>query len=398
MPESSLADYHLLPEMELSSVGRGPRGRWEFRAKKTSPMEVCPRCATPSHTTYDRRRVSVKDEPLRGNEAWLIIEKRRFWCRPCGRPFTEPVGGIIKGKRTTERYARAVQQACDEYVDLKTVRTRFRCSGGYLYNVLYRHLELKLRMRRQDWPERIGLDEHFFKRGKGFEKRQFVTMVVDQSAGRLLEVAEGRTGAEVAGAVGYLKNPENVRWVSIDLCDPYKLFVSEHFPNASIVADKFHVLRLPSAALMKYRKQAEGGKNTSYLRNLLLKPGYQVLDYWRPRLHDWLKKHPALEEVYWAKERLSRFYRIKSVAQAAKELTRLTDSLCLSRVPELRTLRQTLKKWRSAILNFWTSRMTNARVEGFNNKAKLVKRRAYGYISFRNYRLRLLNACRGTAF
>jgi transposase len=64
-------------------------------------------------------------------------------------------------------------------------------------------------------------------------------------------------------------------------------------------------------------------------------------------------------------------------------------------VPELRTLRQTLHRWRSAILNYWTSRQTNARVEGFNNKAKLVKRRAYGYISFENYRLRLLNACGG---
>jgi len=87
-----------------------------------------------------------------------------------------------------------------------------------------------------------------------------------------------------------------------------------------------------------------------------------------------------------------------------------------------RTLRATLKNWRSAILNrsgrrparwtestkvdepaeggcprgtrvnYWTSRQTNARVEGFNTKAKLVKRRAYGYISFCNYRLRLLNA------
>lgn len=192
------------------------------------------------------------------------------------------------------------------------------------------------------------------------------------------------------------------------MCDPYKRFANDYFPNAQIVADKFHVLRLPSAALMKYRKEAECGKNTAYLRNILLKPGYQVLEYWRPRLKEWLKKYPALEEVYWAKERLSRFYRMRSVAQAAKELTRLTDSLTLSSVPELRRLRATLKKWRIAILNYWTSRQTNARVEGENNrsarsparwtkctevdepaeggcpegtrvnKAKLVKRRAYG--------------------
>jgi transposase len=395
LPTDSLAQFYLLPEMELLRAGRGPTGGTDFVMRKTSEMEVCPRCATPSHSVYDRRWVTIKDEPMRRTAVRLRIHKRRFMCRSCQRPFTEPVSGIIKGKRTTERYARAVQQACDDYVDLKTVRERFKCSGGYLYQALYRHLERKLRERRTDWPERVGIDEHFFKRGKGFERRRFVTMVVDQTNGRLIEVADGKRGDEVAAAVSRFAHPENVRWVSIDLSGSYKKFAKEYFPNAQIVADKFHVLALPMGALMKYRKEAEGGKNTSYLRKILLSPGYQVLDYWRPRLKEWLKKYPQLEAVYWAKERLSRFYRIRSPAQAARYLTKLTDDLCLSSVPELRTLRQTLKTWRSAILNYWTSRQTNARVEGFNNKAKLVKRRAYGYISFDNYRLRLLNACGG---
>jgi putative transposase len=73
------------------------------------------------------------------------------------------------------------------------------------------------------------------------------------------------------------------------------------FPEAQIVADKFHVLALPMGALMKYRKDAEGGRNTAYLRKILLQPGYQVLDYWKPRLHKWLRKHPQLHEVYVAK-------------------------------------------------------------------------------------------------
>ena len=393
MPESSLAQKYLLPEMELIRVGRGPTGATDFVVRMTSTHEVCPKCASVSRSVYDHRWVTIKDEPMRRTAVRLLIHKRRFMCSRCKKPFTEPVGGIIKGKRTTERYARAVQEACDDYVDLKTVRERFRCSGGYLYQVLYRHLELKLRQKRTDWPERVGIDEHFFKRGKGFERRRFVTMVVDQTNGRLIEVADGKSGADVETAVARFTGRENVRWVSIDLSGSYRSFVQGYFPNAQIVADKFHVLALPMGALMKYRKEAEGGKNTAYLRKILLSPGYQVLDYWRPRLKEWLKKHPNLEAVYWAKERLSRFFRIRSVTQAAKELTRLTNDLCLSSVPELRTLRETLRKWRLEILNYWTSRQTNARVEGFNNKAKLVKRRAYGYISFPNYRLRLLNAC-----
>ncbi len=50
-------------------------------------------------------------------------------------------------------------------------------------------------------------------------------------------------------------------------------------------------------------------------------------------------------------------------------------------------------RWRREVLAYWQTRATNGMTEGFNGKAKLVKRRAYGYRSFTNYRLRLLNAC-----
>ena len=70
-----------------------------------------------------------------------------------------------------------------------------------------------------------------------------------------------------------------------------------------------------------------------------------------------------------------------------------TDRLSASTLPEPQTFRRTLLRWRREILTYFATGLTNARTEGFNNKAKLVKKRAYGYRSFRNYRLRLLNAC-----
>ncbi|MDP9033997.1 MAG: transposase, partial [Myxococcota bacterium] len=79
--------------------------------------------------------------------------------------------------------------------------------------------------------------------------------------------------------------------------------------------------------------------------------------------------------------------------QAARELTAFTDGVAHSEVPELQTFRVTLMRWRNEVLAYFRARATNSMTEGFNAKAKLVKRRAYGYRSFRNYRLRLLNAC-----
>ena len=100
-----------------------------------------------------------------------------------------------------------------------------------------------------------------------------------------------------------------------------------------------------------------------------------------------------LSELYYAKEALARFYRIRSLEQASHAFTAMTDRWALSSLPEIRTLRRTLLRWRNEVLAYFATRLTNGVTEGFNNKAKLVKRRAYGYKSFRNYRLRLLNAC-----
>jgi transposase len=218
-------------------------------------------------------------------------------------------------------------------------------------------------------------------------------MVVDQKNHRLLEVVEGRTGGELEAALDGIKGRENVRVVAIDMCDPYRSFAKRFFPNARIVADKFHVLRLLTPAINRHRKAITGDRRTLPVRRLLLRNGRDLEPTQRWALRTWLAEHPALRELYEAKEALSSFYRVRSFQQASRMLTAFTDRLALSAVPELQTFRGTLLRWRHQVLAYFCTRATNGMTEGFNGKAKLVKRRAYGYRSFRNYRLRLLNAC-----
>jgi transposase len=229
-------------------------------------------------------------------------------------------------------------------------------------------------------------------RGKaGF--RDFVTVVVDQKNHRLLEVVEGRTGPELEAALEHIPGRENVRTVAIDMSDPYKSFARRFFPNAVIVADKFHVLRLLSPAINRHRKAITGDQRTNPIRRPLLRNGRDLDARTRWVLRTWLADYPELRELYDAKEALAGFYRIRSFKQAARVFTQLTDRLARSAVPELQTFRATLMRWRNEVLAYVRTRATNGMTEGFNGKAKLVKRRAYGYRSFTNYRLRLLNAC-----
>lgn len=393
MPETMLLRQMLLPEMKFLNSWQKPGTKTlGVEAEKRSQLEVCPRCATASSSVYDHRTVRVRDTPMRGLAVRLVVRKRRFSCRPCGRPFTEPVPGIRKGYRTTERYQRSVLWACENFSDLTQVRRAYRCSSGYLYKALYTQLELQRRKRLYPWPAVVGLDEHFFRRGPhGF--RQFVSMVVDFKNRRLFELVEGRTGAELEAQLASIPGRENVRYVVMDMCDPYKSFAQRFFPNARLVADKFHVLRLLSPHINRRRRLVEGDRRSAAIRRLLLRSRFRLECAERFALDQWLIGHPELRALYDAKEAMHSLYRIRGRHRAKDALTALTDRLATSPLPELQTLRRTLMRWRREILAHFGTGLTNGRTEGFNNKAKLVKKRAYGYRSFRNYRLRLLNAC-----
>ncbi|NBW98312.1 transposase, partial [bacterium] len=160
MPKTSLTETVLLPELELTGYYRYLLNiTLNARKKDRYGMEVCPKCATPSITCYDTRKVRLKDSPIRNRSVTLVLTKRRFYCKPCKKPFTEPISGVRKGRRTTERYRNEILWACENFTDLKRVKKKFRCSSGFLYDALYEQLELSRRKRIYPWPKTVGIDE-----------------------------------------------------------------------------------------------------------------------------------------------------------------------------------------------------------------------------------------------
>ena len=118
------------------------------------------------------------------------------------------------------------------------------------------------------------------------------------------------------------------------------------------------------------------------------------MDYWkRKEFLKELEKYPQLYEIYLVKEWIRKLYRCKGTSKARRSLINLLDTLAHTKIPELKTLRKTLMSWSKEIINYFESRLTNARTEGFNTVCKQLQRRAYGYRSFKNYRLRVLYAC-----
>ena len=301
MPLERLARFIVLPELEITNIRETLAGGI-YEVRKTSSFEVCPKCARPCYGVYDRRWSSFKDEPIRGNEVILKIRKRRFWCSPCKKPFTEPVSGIGKGHRTTARFRRALHRACQDMESLSKARKHMGCSSSTLYRLHYHQLELELRKRKYPWPRSIGIDEH--KYGKNREKRypEFATIFVDHKGKRVFEVAKGRDVFEVKEQIRHIPGSENVKCATIDLSSTYRKLIREHFPNARITADKFHVVRLLHPAINRRRKEITGDKRKLPVRKLLLRNGKELDFFTRAAIYKWLEDHPELKEIYMAKE------------------------------------------------------------------------------------------------
>lgn len=391
--ERTLSNFILLPELKIEKIKVVGRFRAIYWCKKIPKQEYCPHCASGNNWVHEYREVTVRDEPLRGKQVILKIRKRRLKCKDCKRTFNEPIQGIMKGRRFTEKFRKSLLWACQNFRNLKDVKKAYRCSNDMIYRSLYQSLQLNLKRKiNYEWPKTIGIDEHAFGRSVKARRTKFVTMLVDFKNKRPMELVEGRTGAELHYALKHIPGRENVTHVALDLSDPYKKFVTEFFPNAEMVADKFHVLRLLNPHILRRRKEIAGNRANWKVRILLLRSG-KKLEYWeRKALREYLEKYPELAELYAFKESLYGFYRIKGYKRAKKALTKMTDRMAKSKLKEIKTLRKTLMKWRNEILNYFKTGITNARTEGFNNVAKVLKRNGFGYSNFKNYRLRVLNA------
>lgn len=382
--------FILLPELEIITHWQSAKFRTHYKCAKASEFEICPKCAVKASSVHDRRWVTVEDQPIRGSGIKLRILKRRFRCPACKKVFTEPVAGIRKGFKTTQRFRRGLQWACENFIDLKRVQIAYGCSAGLVYKVFYEQLERKLRERQNNpWPSTIGIDEHSFR--KGFRSEKFATILVDYPNKKIFEVAEGKTADGLASKFNHVPGRENVRNVVLDMCDPFKKFAKNMFPQAKLIADHFHVVRLLNPMINKARTEITGDRRSNPVRRLLLMNGSRLEYFERKALWQWLDHHPKLKELYGFKEDLHRLYRCHGYNRARRALIGLLDRMALSLLPEIKTLRKTLMKWKNEILNYFATGLTNGRTEGFNNLAKLLQKRAFGFRSFKNYRLRLLS-------
>lgn len=392
MPATDLSFF--LPSKKLKLINAKQEGRGTVWIVETRPTrnEPCPRCGTFCSQFYGKAKTKLRDEPLRSETLHIQITKQRYFCKVCKKPFVEKIDGFKSNQRSTGRFEKFIAEMCEKFSNISDVQKRYKCSSSFAYKVFYKYQAIKLKEKiNYGWPSIIGIDEHFFTRRNGYV--EYATVITDMNKKRLYEMVQGKSTKTLIEQLSHIPGRENVKLVAMDMSSTYKKFVRDFFPNALIVADKFHVLRLLTPTIMKMQKEIHGHRQELLLKKLVLKNRLKMDYFLRCDIDRYLKQHPELNMIYRFKERLYEFYRTKGMVRAVHGLYRFINQLKGTGHKALLKLAKTMERWKKEILLYFETGLTNARTEAFNRTAKLVQRRACGYRSFKNYRLRTLNAC-----
>jgi transposase len=326
----------------------------------------------------------------------LALETRKYRCGECGRTFWQRFPGIQPRRRASEPFRESVSQRHWDGISRRRLSVRERIGGATVERWFHDYLALEISKRRSaQCPRMLGIDEHFFSRRDGY-----ATTFCDLAKRKVYDVVLGRSEASLDGYLRRLKGKEQVQLVCIDLSVTYRSLVKKHFPNARIVADRFHVIRIVNHHFLQCWKQIDPLRSRNRGLLSLMRRHRQNLrdDEQVERLDRYLAENPVLEAIYWFKQRLCELLLLKSrTHQACKELVpkflEAVAELKDSKLAPLVALGETLHSWSEEIVTMWRFTKNNGITEGFHNKMEALQRQAYGFRNFQNYRMRVRVMC-----
>ena len=224
-------------------------------------------------------------------------------------------------------------------------------------------------------------------------------------AGKLLDVVEGRSGVTPCEWLAARDDQwrANIEYATLDLSGPYRAVFDTMLPDAVQVADSFHVVKLANHKLDECRRRVQNdtmghrGRKDDPLyrcRRLLTKADERLDEKGRTRLLGLLDAGDPRGEVrmaWHAKEVVRQIYTHTDAELADEFVARLGHDLQDESCPiEVRSLGRALRRWKDQIAAWHHAHVSNGPTEAANNLIKRVKRVAFGFTNFRNYRVRAL--------
>lgn len=375
--------------------------------KESTPF-FCWRCGCPLQASRGRHRLRLKAMPIFGNDVVVHLWRRKGHCTECKKARSEAIDFISEeSPHMMSDLTYWLGRIC-EIAPVSRTGELFDIDRRTLWNIDFARMKRLLARYKVPLPKKISVDEVYARRKphyKGESRNdKFFTVITDLETRKVIWVSESRSkkGLDQFFALIGDEAARKIKVVATDQHDDYAASVKEHCPNATLVWDRFHLMRNFDDAVNDERKRLHSelprGSELSRLtrgkyRFMFLKKSSRRSEEERKHIEDVLAENKQFAKLEIIKERMQTFFQAQSVSEAWQIFSEMGDWIAQAGFWHLKKWHDYLEAGWQTLKNYFEHRVTTSVSEGINNVIKVIKRKAYGYKNMEYFRLKIMQVC-----
>jgi transposase len=343
----------------------------------------CPGCGSANIILKGGEWRRFRGIPIGRRPVWIHFRVPRVQCRNCG-TLRQVALGFAEPRRT---YIKAFERYVLELADRMTIQDvaeHLGISWDVVKEIVKANLQRNFAKPRLKDLRQIAIDEISIGAG-----HRYLTIVLDLASGAVVHVGRGKGGDSLTDFWKRLRSSgAKIEAVGMDMSPAFIQAVMTNLPQAKIIFDRFHVMKLLNDKLSDLRRAMYRDIKDNLGREVLKGSRWLLLK--RPanldpkrkekeRLEEALRLNAPLAMAYYLKEELYEFWEQEDYYEAERFLLQWIESAEATRIRQLVKFAQTLRAHHSGLLNYYDYPISSGPLEGTNNKIKTMKRQAYGY-------------------
>jgi transposase len=344
---------------------------------------TCPSCGREGCHAYDTERRTWRHLNFFQYEAYLSARVPRSNCGDCGVktvdvPWARPGSGFTL-------LFEALVMVMAKGMPVKSIAALLKEHDTRLWRVLDHYVQESRQGTDFSAVTEVGVDETSSKRG-----HNYVSLFVDLESSRVLFATEGKDASTLGRFKTDLEahhgDPSSIREICCDMSPAFIKGVENHFPEAHLTFDKFHVLKILNEAVDEVRRQEQQDrpelKRTRYL--WLKNPGNLKANQAATLATLQVKKlNLKTARAYHIRMNFQEFWN-QPQQMAATFLKKWYFWATHSRLKPIKDAAYTMRRHWDGILRWFTSKINNGILEGINSLIQAAKARARGYRTVHN--------------
>jgi transposase len=363
--------------------------------------ERCPHCGQSHVLVKDYYNTSIEHLSCSGQPTKVLLKRCRYCCKDCGASFVAETNFVMPNCSISKVLYLSICLELQKNISHTDIAKRLNVSVSTVQRVVKAHAVI-LSNRRPSLPRVLCVDE--FKGPKG----EMCFVACDGETSEIIAVLNYRDFLKLSHYfMRYNKKQRNaVKFLSMDMNATYNKLLKTVFTCADLIIDRFHIvqhinrnLNMLRVHLMKnFKTDSSQYRKLKKYWKLLLKDTDKISDKrFKSPQYDWqyTSQREIVDELLSFDSLLKQAYdfvvelKLAITAKDSKYFFEVLKQVPDTEISNFKNKFKVFKRFKDGVANALLHPYSNGRLEGLNNRIKVIIRTAYGYRSFVNLKARI---------